>query len=325
MTPLRWGFLSTARINDLVLAGARRSRLAEVVAVASRDRQRAQAYARERGIERAYGAYEELLADGDVEAVYVSLPNALHVEWSLRALEAGKHVLCEKPLTRRPDEAEDAFAAAERRGLVLAEAFMWRHHPQTQRLVQLVEGGTIGDLRLIRAAFSWTADDPRDVRLLAELDGGSLLDVGCYCVNAARLLAGEPLRVFAQPVPSRAGVDLRLAATLVHPGGVLTVFDSAFDLPEREELEVVGSRGSIRLGDPWHGWTAPTLEVRREDGAETIALEPVDPYRLELEDFAAAARGARAPLLGRADAVGQARVLDALLRSAETGRPVELP
>ncbi len=324
MTPLRWGFLSTARINELVLAGARRSRLAEVVAVASRDRPRAQAYARERGIERAYGTYGELLADEDVEAVYVSLPNALHVEWTLRALAAGKHVLCEKPLTRHPQEAEAAFAAAERRGLVLEEAFMWRHHPQTHRLVQLVEGGAVGELRLVRAAFSWTADDPRDVRLRHELGGGSLLDVGCYCVNAARLLAGEPERVFAASVPGPGGVDLRLAAVLVHPGGVLTLLDSAFDLPEREELEVVGSHGSIRLDDPWHGWTAPTLELRRAGGVETVALEPVDPYRLELEDFAAAVRGERQPLLGRDDAVAQARALDALLRSAETGRPVEL-
>jgi predicted dehydrogenase len=195
-TTVRWGLLSTARINRLVLAGARESDRVDVVAVASRDRARAEEYARENGIERAYESYEALLADPDVEAVYISLPNSLHVEWSIRALQAGKHVLCEKPLSRRRAEVEEAFDVAERAGLALMEAFMYRHNPQTARLKELVEQGAIGRLRLIRATFSFPLTDAENIRLDPALDGGGLMDVGCYCVSGSRLLAGEPREVF---------------------------------------------------------------------------------------------------------------------------------
>ena len=176
---LRLGILSTAHINRLVIAGARESDRVEVTAVGSRDLSRAEAYAREWGIERAYGSYDELLADPDVDAVYNPLPNSMHVEWSIRALEAGKHVLCEKPLSRRPDDVERAFDVADREGRILTEAFMYRHNPQTARLKELVDGGTIGDLRVVRAAFSFTITDDANIRLAADLDGGALMDVGC--------------------------------------------------------------------------------------------------------------------------------------------------
>src|SRR5919106_6537645 len=153
---VNWGFLSTARINRLVLAGARESDRVDVVAVASRDRERADAYARENGIERAYGSYEALLADSEIEAVYISLPNSLHVEWSIRALEAGKHVLCEKPLDRRPQRVEEAFDAADRAGRFLMEGFMYRHHPQMARLRELVEDRAIGELRAITSVFTFS-------------------------------------------------------------------------------------------------------------------------------------------------------------------------
>ena len=181
--PVRWGFLSTANINDKLLPGARHLADVDVVAVASRDAGRAEAYARERGIERAYGSYEELLADPEVEAVYISLPNSMHVEWSIRALEAGKHVLCEKPLSRHPEDVERAFDAAEKAGRILMEAFMYRHNPQTKRLVELVEGGAIGRLRLVRAAFSFPHDEDRGQHPLPRRAGGpaALMDVGCYC------------------------------------------------------------------------------------------------------------------------------------------------
>ena len=182
----KWGIISTAHINRLVLAGARESDRAEMVGVASRDQARAEAYAREHGIERAYGSYEALLEDPDIEAVYISLPNSLHVEWSVRSLEAGKHVLCEKPLDRRPEEVERAFDAAERSGRILMEAFMYLHNPQTARLTKLVAEGAIGTLRSIRAAFSFSLDEVENVRLAADLDGGALMDVGCYCVSGSR-------------------------------------------------------------------------------------------------------------------------------------------
>ncbi len=321
---VRWGILSTARINDLVLAGARKSDRVQMIAVGSRDRARAEAYAHEHGLERAHGSYQELVDDPEIEAVYISLPNAFHAEWSIRALRAGKHVLCEKPLTRHAHEAEEAFDVAEQEGRLLMEGFMWRHNPQVRRLEGLIADGAVGDVRLIRAVHSFTADDPRDIRLLTELDGGSLMDVGCYCVHAARHLAGEPERVYGEAVRNADGVDVRFAATMLFPGGVVAQLSSGLDVPEIHELEVVGEAGSLFLSDPWHGWVAPRIEVRREEGSEEIRLEPTDPYLLELENLSDAILGETEPLLGRADAVGQAKALEALFASADRGAPVVL-
>jgi D-xylose 1-dehydrogenase (NADP+, D-xylono-1,5-lactone-forming) len=319
----KWGIISTAHINRLVLAGARESDRVDVVAVASRDRERAEAYARENQIERAHGSYESLLADPDVEAVYISLPNSLHVEWSVRALEAGKHVLCEKPLDRRPAEVERAFDAAERAGRLLTEAFMYRHSPQTARLTELVDGGAIGTLRVVRSSFSFGLGDPGNVRLAADLDGGALMDVGCYCVSGSRLLAGEPLQVYGEQVTGPSGVDVLFAGMLRFPDDVVAHFDCGFVLPDRDELEVVGSEGSLFLDDPWHA-REPVIELRREGAVEEIALEPANSYRLELENLSDAIAGRAEPLLGRADAVGQARAIEALYRSADAGTPVAL-
>jgi D-xylose 1-dehydrogenase (NADP+, D-xylono-1,5-lactone-forming) len=320
---VRWGFLSTANINDKLLPGAQASPDLDVVAVASRDAGRAEAYARERGIERAYGSYEELLADPEVEAVYISLPNSMHVDWSVRALEAGKHVLCEKPLSRHPQDVERAFDAAEEAGRILMEAFMYRHNPQTKRLVELVADGAIGRLRLVRAAFSFPLDDASNVRLDAELEGGGLMDVGCYCVSGARLLAGEPESVYGDQVAAASGVDELFTGMLRFPDDVLAEIDCGLVLPVRDELEAIGEEGSIFLDDPWHCRT-PVLEMRREDSTERIELEPVDSYRLQLENMSAAVRGGEEPLLGREDALRQARVIEALYRSADESRPVSL-
>jgi D-xylose 1-dehydrogenase (NADP+, D-xylono-1,5-lactone-forming) len=311
-----WGILSTARINRLVLDGARKSDRVDVAAVASRDAERADAYARENGIERSYGSYEALLADDGIDAVYISLPNSMHVEWSIRALEAGKHVLCEKPLTRRASEAERAFDAAESAGRVLMEAFMYRHNPQTHRLTALVAEGAIGELRLVRAAFSFTARPASNIRLLAELDGGALMDVGCYCVNSSRLLAGEPSDVHGEQVLGAGGVDVRFTATMRFANDVLGHFDCGLDMASRHELEAVGSEGSLFLGDPTHA-RAPVIEHRTDGKTERIELEVADSYQLQLENMSDAIGGRAEPLLGRDDAVGQARTIESLYRSAE--------
>jgi len=320
---VRWGFLSTANINDKLLAGAAQSDRVDVIAVASRDAPRAEAYARERGIARAHGSYAELLADPDVEAVYISLPNSLHVEWSIRALEAGKHVLCEKPLSRRPEDVERAFDAAEQSDRLLMEAFMYRHNPQTARLGELVAVGAIGRLRLVRAAFSFPLADAENVRLDASLDGGALMDVGCYCVSGARLLGGEPEQVYGEQVLSESGVDELFTGTMRFPGDVVGHFDAGLVLPGRDELEAIGEEGSLFLDDPWH-CKRPVIELRTAGGVEEVAVEPVDSYRLELENLSAAIRGEAQPLLGREDALGQAGAIEALYRSAAEGRPVNL-
>ena len=314
MSALRVGLLSTARINDSLLEGAAATDAAEVVAVASRTEARAAAYAHERGIPRAHGSYEALLADPEVDAVYVALPNALHASWSIRALEAGKHVLCEKPLARTAAAAERAFAAADRAGRVLMEAFMWRHLPQTRTLVELVRDGAIGRLRLVRSAFTFVLDRPEDFRTGPEHEGGALMDVGCYCVSAIRLLAGEPQRAQAEQVLGD-GVDVVLAGVLHLPDDVVGVFDCGFVMPSRETLEVVGEDGILVVPDPWFARGAP-LALRRGDDVETIASERANPYQLELENLAAAAAGTAPPLLGRADGVGQARAIELLYASA---------
>ncbi|HEX6700401.1 MAG TPA: Gfo/Idh/MocA family oxidoreductase [Gaiellaceae bacterium] len=320
---MKLGILSTARINRAVLTGAWLSDRVDVVAVASRDAVRAEAYAKEHGIERAYGGYDALLGDPDVEAVYISLPNSLHVAWSIRALEAGKHVLCEKPLARRPVEVERAFDAAERAGRILMEAFMYRHHPQTKRVAELVAEGAVGELRLVRASFSFTVADEANVRLRPELDGGSLMDVGCYCVSGARLVAGEPEAVAAQQVVGATGVDVRFTGTMSFPGGALAHFDSGLDLPSRSDLEAIGSAGTIHVRDPWL-IRETGLELRRGDHVERIEIPNPNRYQLELENLADAIRGEAKPLLGRDDALGQARTIEALYRAAETGAAVSL-
>src|SRR5215211_676493 len=295
---------------------ARRSDRVRVAAVASRDQGRADAYVRERGIERAYGSYEALLADPEVEAVYISLPNGLHVEWSIRALEAGKHVLCEKPLDRRPERVEEAYDAAERADRFLMEGFLFRHHPQTTRLTELVEEGAIGELRLIRLAFSFSVTELGDVRMRPDLDGGALMDVGCYCVSMARLLAGEPETATAQAIVGSTGVDVRFAGTLAFPRDVLAHFDLAFDLPYRSMLEVVGSDGVLHVPDPFL-IAKPGLELVRGDEVERIEIAQVDRPQLQFENFGDALRGRADPLRGRADAVGQARALELLHTAAE--------
>ncbi|HEY8843236.1 MAG TPA: Gfo/Idh/MocA family oxidoreductase [Gaiellaceae bacterium] len=318
-----WGLLSTARINERIIEAARESDRAHVLAVASRDAARAEAYAREHGIERSYGSYEALLADPDVEGVYISLPNSLHVGWALRALDAGKHVLCEKPLSRHPDQVEQAFDRAEASGLVLSEGFMWRHHPQTAKLVDLVAGGAIGPLRVVRDSFSFqlaAVHGAEDARFDPDLDGGSLMDVGCYCLSAIRLLAGEPERLQGQQLLGPTGVDVCFAAALALPDGRLGHFDCGFVLPSRSELEVVGEEASLFVAQPFQ-IRSPGIELRRPDGSEWIVVEPANSYRLELENVSDAIRGEAPLLLGREDALGQARAIEALYRSASADVP----
>jgi D-xylose 1-dehydrogenase (NADP+, D-xylono-1,5-lactone-forming) len=318
-----WGILSTADINRKVIPGAKESPKVELVGVASRDQTRAEEYARTWEIERAYGSYEALLEDPDIEAVYISLPNTMHSEWSIRSLEAGKHVLCEKPFSRHREEVDAAFDTAERTGRLLSEAFMYRHNPQTKRLRELVEGGAIGELRLIRSTFSYSLYDEDNIRLRTDVEGGALMDVGCYCVSGSRLLGGEPETVYGQAWFGPSGTDWVFAATLRFPGDVLALFDCGTALPGRDELEAIGSEGSLFLDDPWH-CNVPVIEHRRGDEVERIELEPVDSYRLELENVSDAIRGEGELLLARDDAIGQVRTIEALHESATTGAPVSL-
>jgi predicted dehydrogenase len=317
---LRLALLSTADINEKLVAGARQADGVAVVAIGSRDPNRARKQAGELNVPRALSSYEEVLEDPGVDAVYIPLPNSLHVEWSVRALEAGKHVLCEKPLSRHPAEVERAFDAAESAGRVLAEAFMWRHTPQAAKLRELA--GELGELRLVRCAFSFPLAAEENVRWAADLDGGALMDVGCYCVSGARFLLGEPELVTAQSLDG--GVDSRMVATMSFPGGALAHFDCGFDLAFRDELEVVSGSGGLLVDDPWHS-RRTGIEVSDADGGRSaVAVPEADPYACELEDFARACAGEIEHPFGRDDAVGQARAIAALYEAADSGRAVSL-
>jgi xylose dehydrogenase (NAD/NADP) len=323
MEPVRWGIISTADINRKLIPGAKASPKVDLIAVASRDQARAHACAREWQIERAYGSYEALLADPDVDAVYIPLPNTMHCDWSIKAVEAGKHVLCEKPLTRHPEEAVAAFDAAEQAGRVLSEAFMYRHNPQTKRLQALIDEGAIGEPRLVRSVFSYSLYDPGNIRLQTGVEGGALMDVGCYCVSGSRLVGGEPVTVYGQAWYGETGTDWVFTGSMRFPGELLATFDCGTAMPNRDELEVIGSEGSLFLDDPWH-CSVPTIERRRDGDVERIEVERVDSYRLELENVSDVIRGEAELLLGREDALGQARALEALHRSAEGGTQVTL-
>jgi predicted dehydrogenase len=200
---------------------------------------------------------------------------------------------------------------------------MYRHNPQTAKLAELVRGGAIGDLRLIRSAFSYGLYDHENIRLRTDVEGGALMDVGCYNVSGSRLLGGEPERVWGEAWYGPSGTDWVFNGTLRFPGNVLATFDCATALSERDELEAIGSEGSLFLDDPWH-CVHPVIELRRNDSVERIELEPVDSYRLELENLSDAIRGEAGLLLGREDALGQAKALEALHRSARTAAPVSL-
>ena len=320
---VKWGIISTADINRKVIPGAHASDKVDLVAVASRDQARADAYAKEWEIPQAFGSYDDLLADPKIEAVYISLPNTLHCEWSIRALEAGKHVLCEKPLSRHPDEVTAAFDAADRTGRLLSEAFMYRHNPQTKRLKELVADGAIGELRVVRSVFSYSLYDEDNIRLRTDVEGGALMDVGCYNVSGSRLLGGEPERAFGEAWFGPSGTDWVFAGTLRFPANVIATFHCGTALPDQDELEAIGSEGSLFLDDPWH-CNNPVLELRKDGRVERIEIEHQDSYRLELENLSDAIRGEGELLLGREDALGQARTLEALHESATGGSPVSL-
>jgi len=314
--PLRLGIIGTGGILDRFLPGAHRSTSIEVVAVASRDDERARRFAAERKVERAYGSYDALLADRDVDAVYIPLPNSMHHEWTVRSLRAGKHVMAEKPYSTSAAEVDEAHDLADAAGLVLTEGFMWRHGPHALRFV--AELPRIGELRTIRSTFSFSIESEDDIRLSRELAGGSLMDVGTYCVSAARLIAGrEPLAAIGVAWPAASGVDERFSGILDFGEGVVATLTSGFR-SDHSGIEAIGSAGALRLDYPFAG---RATKLTGPDGFEE-AIPAVDPYELELDDFAAAIRGEHPVRLGRADALGQARALAALYESAATGRRV---
>jgi predicted dehydrogenase len=320
---LRWGILSTARINRALLPALRASSRSELTAVASRSVQRAADFAHAHGIPRSLAAYSDLVDDPNIDVIYNPLPNSLHAEWTIRAARAGKHVLCEKPLALSVSEIDAIADAAQSTAVVVAEAFMYRHHPQTLRVRSLVEDGAIGALTLIRGAFTFILNRAGDVRLAPELGGGCLWDVGCYPVSFARFLAGEPEEVVGWANAGPSGVDMGFLGQLRFPGGVLAQFDAGFTAPFRTGMEIVGSEGVLRVAHSFKPGPLETLVIERDDGVQELPVQgPEELYLGEVEDLENAILAGTQPRVSLEESRGNVRTLTALLRSAREGRSV---
>ncbi len=314
---LRWGILGCARIARRgLIPGIKRSERGTLAAIASRHLEMARAWAAEFGVEKAHGDYRSLLDDPAVDAVYIPLPNELHAPWVTAAAVAGKHVLCEKPLALDAPEARALAAHCRSCGVVLSEAFMWRHQPRTAALRRLVADGALGDLRLVRASFSFPID-PGDWRLDPARGGGALWDVGCYGVSAARFFAGaEPdaVRSLARFGPT--GVDLSLTAELRFPTGVLGLVDCSFEQPFRCVYELVGTRGAIDVPDAFLPPERPTARLRRDDLVEELVFDGRDQYAEMVDAFARTVANDNRPDDPAEDGTAQMTVLDAVLAAA---------
>jgi D-xylose 1-dehydrogenase (NADP+, D-xylono-1,5-lactone-forming) len=312
---IRWGILSTARIAYNRILPAMSSATNSVVAgVASRSLETAQAFAQKYGVPRAFGSYEEMLASPDIDAIYIPLPNSLHAEWSIKCAEAGKPTLCEKPLASNAAEAQimvDAFAA---HGVLFAEAFMWRFHPRHQRVLAMLRDGAIGDLHMLSAAFCFALGDDQNIRLKADLAGGALMDVGCYCVNTMRLMSGEePSRGYSL-AKNGAEVDETLTGILEFPSGALGHFDCGMRTHRAHWYELRGSRGRILVEDAYVPNADETTYIRWWQGEryEVIEIPPSNQYTIMLEDFADALIQGRSPRFPAQDGVDNMRVIDML-------------
>ena len=333
LPPLRWGILGAANIAlQKVVPAMQRSRHGAVVAIASRDAAKAHAAADALGIARAYGSYDALLADPDVDAIYIPLPNHLHVPWSVRAAEAGKHVLCEKPIAPSAAEARELLAVRDRTGVVMAEAFMVRTHPQWHAVRDLVRAGRIGELRLVAGHFSYFKVDPSDIRSRREWGGGALLDIGCYPVTLARwLYEAEPRAVSATIEWDPAlGVD-RLASGLLRFDRGQATFTCSGQLVPHQRMQLFGTAGRIDVQVPFTPAADRPTRIFVDDGralgdaGEAISVPAVDQYALQADRFAEAVRGVGEVPVSIEDAVANMTVLDALFRAGESGRWEEVP
>lgn len=324
---LRWGLLSTARINRSLIPPLRASARNTLVAVASRDAAKAEAYAREWQIERAFNSYEAMLNSDAIDAVYISLPNSLHAEWTIKALRAGKHVLCEKPFATTLADVDAMIAAAHETGNVLAEAFMYRHHPQTLKVKEIIDSGAIGKVQLIRGSFTFSLADASNVRMISDLDGGSIWDVGCYPISYARTMAGaEPIEVNAMQIVGSTGVDEMFFGTMRFADGAHAQFDSGFRTAFRMNMEITGTEGVIVIPRAFKPTERETIFVgKASDQLEPVVVEgPELLYIGEVEDVADAVLDGKTPRVSLQDSRNNVAAILALLQSAKEGRTVKV-
>ena len=326
---LKWGVISTSKIGRVaVIPAIQASNNGALIAVGGRVLDKTREFAAQSNIPRFYSSYEALLEDENIDAVYNPLPNSMHREWSIKAAEAGKHILCEKPLALDAFECHEMEAAAKENGVRLMEAFMYRFHPQTEKVLQMVRTGVIGDLRMIRSAFTFRLMNPNNIRLNAELGGGALMDVGCYCVNISRTLAGaEPEEVQAFGDWGSTGVDERMVGTLRFPKGVFAQFDCALTMERREHYEVAGTDANIVVPAAFVPGLNDTVIFEKHGRGDTIThtIAGVDEYRLMVEHFADCLLNDRPFRYSAAEAVLNMQVIQSLYQSARHGgKPISV-
>jgi D-xylose 1-dehydrogenase (NADP+, D-xylono-1,5-lactone-forming) len=328
MTKLRWGLLSTARINRSVIPPIRASDRGELAAVASRNAAKGEAYAKEWNIPKTFGSYEAMLESDEVDIVYNSLPNGLHAEWSIKAMEAGKHVLLEKPFTVSVAEADAVIETAKRTGKVIAEAFMYRHHPLTFKLKELIDSGAVGTVKLVKSTFTFSIDDETDVRLDPNLGGGSLWDVGCYPMSFAQYVFGQPAtEVFAYQWTDPSGTDGTLVGQLRYGRGQIAQIEGGFRTPYRTEAEIIGDKGTLTLTRPFRPDMGDGALISLYNG-ETHVNVPVDDqpmlYSGEVEDMHDAILNGTPSRVTLAESRGHIATICALYESAASGKPVQI-
>jgi xylose dehydrogenase (NAD/NADP) len=322
---LSWGLLSTARINRAVIGPIKTSKYSHLSAVASRSIEKSREYAKAWGIPQSYGSYEALLADPKIDVVYISLPNSLHTEWSIKALEKGKHVLCEKPLTTSVADVERIKGTALKTGRVITEAFMYRHHPQTKIVKQMIDRGEIGKLQLIHGSFCYTNTRADNPRLDPTLGGGSLWDVGCYPIGYARYLTGEePIEVYGRQVSSEKGIDLLFAGQLNFSGGIIAQIDCSFISPSKSLIEITGENGRIIIPAPYKPGNKSIIYLERNGKTHAIKIKGGELYHGEIEDIENAIMHGKPPLISLDDSRGNIATIEALYRSSQILKSITL-
>lgn len=323
---LKWGLLSTARINRSLIPGIRASKRSQLVAVGSRDLEKGREFAQEWDIPRIHGTYDDLLADSEVDAIYNPLPNHLHAEWTIKALKAGKHVLLEKPMALSVSEVRAIAEAAQNNKKIVTEAFMYRHHPQTLKVQELIASGAIGKVLFIHGNFTFALKLPADIRWNPDFGGGSIWDIGCYPLSYIRMITGfKPGSVYGAQVKSQSGVDLTFCGSMEYPSGVMAQFYSSFGLPYHTYMEVRGTEGTLSINSPFlpRNATVPLI-LRQGDAEKKILFPEVELYAGEVEDMEKAALDGQPPRLSLQESEDNIATLVAFLESARNGRVVKL-
>ncbi len=322
---LRWGLLSTARINRALIPPLQLSKRNKLLGVASRSQEKADAYAREKKIKRAYGSYEALLADPEIDVIYNPLPNHLHAEWTIRAVEAGKHVLCEKPLALTLQDVDAIEAAARAHGKVVAEGFVYRTHPQATKVKKLIDDGSLGNIKIVRGSFTYSDMSPDNIRYKQEMGGGGLWDIGCYPLSYARTMLGaEPQEVIGWQIVGSTGVDETFIAQMRFPGDVFVQFDCSMSIPYHVFMEFIGDKGTLIVQNPFIPRPNKALYLTRNEKTERITVKGPDTYITEVEDMADAILLGKPPVVSLAESRANIAAILALFESAKTGKPVAL-